>query len=278
MSEHQGEMSFWDHLEALRWTLIRCIIALLVFATAGFGFMRYLFDEVILAPCYADFILYRVLCKITTAIPFMPDFCDESYNVVVFNVKLATQFFTHMTTSLWLAILLTFPYLMFEVWKFIRPALYEHEKKNFRWVFSFGTVMFFIGCAVGYFLVFPMTLRFLGTYQLSDKIPNQTSLESYMDNFFMLILMMGIVFEMPLLAWLLSKLGLLYRSFFNKYRRYAIVGLLVLAAVITPSGDPFTLGFVFFPLYGLYEVSALFARKTPKEDNNDETETSLVKY
>jgi len=277
MSEQQEEMSFWDHLEALRWTLFRCIIALVVFAIGSFAAMRYLFDEVILAPCHADFILYKLLCRITTAVPLLPDFCDETYNVTLFNVKLASQFFTHMTTSFWLALLLTFPYLMYEVWKFIRPALYEHEKQNVRWVFLFGTGMFFMGCAVGYFLVFPMTLRFLATYHISESIQEQVSLESYMDNFFMLIFIMGVVFEMPLLSWLLSKLGLLTRAFFNKYRRHAIVGLLVIAAFITPSSDPFTLGCVFFPLYGLYELSALFVRKAPKEDDEEE-ETNIVKY
>ena len=177
-----------------------------------------------------------------------------------------------MTTSFWLALVLTFPYLMYEVWKFISPALYEHEKRNIRWVFFFGTIMFFFGCAVGYFMVFPMTLRFLATYQLSPDIKEQVSLDSYMDNFLMLIFVMGIVFEMPLVSWLLSKLGLLHRGFFHKYRRHAIVGLLVAAAFITPSSDPFTLSVVFFPLYGLYELSAFFVRKPPAEEPDEEDE------
>ena len=274
MSELQEEMSFWDHLEALRWTLFRGIFALLLFMIGGFACMRYLFDKVILAPCYGDFILYRVLCKVTTALPFIGDFCDESYKIDIVNIKLATQFFTHMSTSFWLALLLTFPYLVYEIWKFVRPALYEHEKKNVRWVFSFGTVMFFLGCAVGYFLVFPMTLRFLAGWNLSDSIKEQVSLESYMDNFLMLIFIMGIIFEMPLVSWLLSQLGLLRRSFFNKYRRHAVAGLLIASALITPSGDPFTLACVFLPLYGLYELSAFFVKKEPKE----EEETDIVKY
>lgn len=275
MSEQQEEMSFWDHLEALRWTLARCVIALIVFTITFFALMPYIFDSVILAPAYADFILYRILCKITMAFPLFPDFCDETFFVKIFNVKLASPFFISMSTSFWLALLVTFPYLMYEVWKFIRPALYDNEKKNVKWVFLLGTIMFFIGCAVGYFFVFPMTLRFLATYNLSDTIEDQSSLESYMDMFIMLIFIMGIVFEMPLVSWLLSQLGVLNRSFFNKYRRHAIVALLVAAAFITPSSDPFTLGCVFFPLYGLYELSALFVKKAPKED--DET-TDVVKY
>ncbi|MDR3266934.1 MAG: twin-arginine translocase subunit TatC, partial [Tannerella sp.] len=265
MSEKQVEMSFWDHLEDLRWTLFRCIIALVLLSVAGFSCMRFLFDEVILAPCHSDFILYHFLCKLTSAIPFLPDFCDETFNVPIVNIKLASQFFTHMSTSFYLAVLLTFPYLMYEVWKFVSPALYDYEKKDVRWVFFFGTIMFFVGCTVGYFLVFPMTLRFLVTWDLSKSITEQVDLESYMDYFLMLLFVMGVVFEMPLISWLLSKIGILNRSFFNKYRRHAIVGLLVAAALITPSSDPLTLACVFFPLYGLYELSALFVKKAPVE-------------
>lgn len=280
----QEEMSFWDHLEALRWTLFRSFLALFIFAIGSFAFMRGsdgIFDRVVLAPCYSDFIFYRWLCdlnqwlvNVSPWFDVLPDFCNDNFHVDVFNIRLASQFFTHMTTSFWLALVLTFPYLMWEIWKFISPALYENEKKNVKWVFLLGTIMFFIGCAVGYFMVFPMTLRFLATYQLSANITEQISLDSYMDNFLMLIFVMGIVFEMPLVSWLLSKIGLLKRSFFHKYRRHAIVGLLVAAAFITPSSDPFTLGIVFFPLYGLFELSAFFVKNDTNGDADDEDEDS----
>lgn len=275
----EQEMSFWDHLEELRWTLLRVIIALFVFTILGLAVMPYLFDHVIMAPCSSDFIIYKWMCNISSQFSFVPDFCDDNFHVDVVNIKLASQFFTYMTSSFWFALLLAFPYLMFEVWRFVSPALYENERKNVRYVFMFGTFMFFLGCAVGYFLVFPMTLRFLITFQLSAAIIEQVSLDSYMDNFLMLIFIMGIVFEMPLLSWLLSKLGLLNRSFFHKYRRHAIVGLLVAAALITPSSDPFTLMVVFLPLYGLFELSAMFVKKAPKEDEEDDEEeddTSLT--
>jgi len=277
MSEQQAEMSFWDHLEALRWTIFRSVIALFVFTVVGFIFMRDIFDIVILAPIRSDFIFYRILCQITKAIPFIGDFCDNDFHVKIINLKMATQFFTHMSTSFYLALLLTFPYLVFEIWKFVSPALYEHEKKAVRWVFSFGTVLFFIGCAIGYFMVFPIALRFLVTWELSAAIEESLAIEYYMDNFLTLIFIMGIVFEMPIVSWLLSKLGLLKRSFFNKYRRHAIVGLLIIAALITPTPDPFTLGVVFFPLYGLYELSALFVKKASKEEEDEES-TEVVKH
>ena len=277
--EQQDEMSFWDHLEELRWTLFRSILALFIFAIGSFAFMPTLFDKVIMAPCYSDFIFYRWLCSLNQWLVdkseyfnVLPDFCNDNFHVDIVNIKLASQFFTHMSTSFWLALVLTFPYLMWEIWKFISPALYENEKKNVRWVFLFGTIMFFIGCSVGYLLVFPLTLRFLATYQLSAAITEQVSLDSYMNNFLMLVFIMGVVFEMPLVSWLLSKIGILHRGFFHKYRRHAIIGLLVAAAFITPSSDPFTLGAVFFPLYGLYELSAFFVRKEPKEDEDEEDE------
>ena len=272
MEEQQDEMSFWDHLEELRWTLLRIIIALFVFTIAAFSVMPWLFDHVVMAPRYADFVTYQAMCKLSSVFSLLPDFCSQEFHIDVVNIKLASQFFTHMTTSFWLAVLLTFPYTMYEIWKFVSPALYENEKKNVRWVFLCGTIMFFLGCAIGYLLVFPMTLRFLATYQLSPTIIEQVSLESYMDNFLMLIFVMGVVFEMPLVSWLLSQIGVLNRSFFHKYRRHAIVALLIGAAFITPSSDPFTLGIVFFPLYGLYELSAFFVKPAPPEEEEEELE------
>ncbi len=271
----QDEMSFWDHLEELRWTLFRSFAALFIFAILLFAFMRGengIFDSIIMAPTRGDFWTYQFFCKAASLLGVTTDFCDLNFRIDIFNIKLASQFFTHMTTSFWVALVLAFPYLMYEIWKFISPALYENEKKNVRWVFLFGTGMFFLGCAVGYYMVFPVTLRFLATYQISEAITEQVSLESYMDNFLMLIFVMGVIFEMPLLSWLLSKLGLLNRSFFHKYRKHAIVALLVLAAFITPSGDPFTLSIVFIPLYALFELSAFFVKPAPKEEDDDDNE------
>ena len=179
----------------------------------------------------------------------------------IININVASQFLTHISTSFWFALVLMFPYLIFEVWRFVQPALFENERRSVGLAFLGGTVMFFLGCAVGYCLVFPFTFRFLTEYQLSASIVNQISLNSYMGNFLMLVFVMGIVFELPLLAWLLSKLGLVNKTFFRTYRRHAVVILLVLSAVITPSGDPFTLMVVFLPLYLLYELGILIVRE-----------------
>jgi len=267
------EMSFWDHLEELRWMLFRVVIALIIFAITTFIFMPWIFDTVILGPAKADFFLYEYMCQLSQVFPFFPDFCGGSVTIDMINIDLTAQFFRHISTSFWISVILICPYILFELWRFISPALYDHEKKNIRWVFLFGSIMFFIGCSVGYSVIFPMALRFLYTYSLSDVIHNQLSLDSYMDNFLILVLVMGLVFEMPLVSWLLSQFGILKKSFFKQYRRHAIVVLLIAAAIITPTGDPFTLALVFFPLYGLYEFSIFFVKADPV----DEDEVSLDK-
>ena len=265
-SGQQTQMSFWDHLEELRWTLLRVVIALVVFTIIGFIVMPWLFNQIILAPARSDFFLYQAICKLSKLMPFLQNFCDQEFTVEMINIELTAQFLRHLSTSFWVAIVLACPYLLFEIWKFVSPALYEHEKKNVRWVFLFGSIMFFIGCFVGYAVIFPMTLRFLYTYSLSDIIHNQISLDSYMSIFLMLVLVIGIVFEMPLISWLLSQIGILKKSFFRKYRRHAIVVLLIAAALITPTGDPFTLSLVFLPLYGLYELSICFVKADEVEE------------
>ena len=260
------EMTFWDHLEALRWMLVRVFSALGIFIIGGFAFIPWIFEHVIMAPIDNQFFLYRWLAKMSEQVAIMPDDLTRPFHVSIINIRLSSQFFLHMSLSFWLALLITFPYLVYEVWKFICPALYENERKSMRFTFVFGTVMFFIGCVVGYSVVFPLTLRFLYNYQLSASISNQLSLDSYMDNFLMLVFMMGIVFELPLVSMLLGKIGILHRGFFSTYRSHAVVALLVVAAFITPSSDPFTLMAVFIPIYILWELSAFLVKPAPKDD------------
>ncbi len=254
------EMTFWEHLDELRKILLRIVVVVVLLAIAFFAAMPYLFDHVILAPCSDDFVLYRVLQHINDYLPFLPRFTTDDFSVSLINIQLASQFFVHMSTSMWLALVVAFPFILYQVWLFVSPALYDNEAHSIRLAFVAGNVMFYIGIAVGYFLVFPLTLRFLADYQVSALIPNEISLDSYMSNFLTLIFIMGLVFELPLLCKLLSALGLLHRSFFSHYRRHAVVVLLILSAIITPSGDPFTLMVVFLPIYAVYELGALFVK------------------
>lgn len=249
------EMSFWDHLEALRWCLLRVVIVLFLVLVGCFVALPYVFDSWILGPAHADFFVYKWFAFMYGA----------GTDVTIININVASQFLTHISTSLWIALVLTFPYLMYQIWVFVRPALYPEEIKGVKTAFAGGTMLFYIGCAVGYLIVFPIIFKFLTQYQVSQEITNQISLNSYMGIFLMMIFVMGLVFEMPVLAWLLSKLGVLTKSFLKKYRRHAVVILLALAALITPTGDPFTLMVVFAPLYLLYEFSIFIVKDVKAE-------------
>ncbi|MBQ9217894.1 MAG: twin-arginine translocase subunit TatC [Muribaculaceae bacterium] len=256
-------MSFWEHLDALRGVLIKIAVVLVVAAVALFIWMPDIFDRVIMAPCTADFALYRWVDRLAASIPGMPTLGGD-FHVDLINIQLASQLYIHLSTSFWLAVVLTFPILLYLLWTFIAPALYQNERRGVRRAFFFGVAMFYLGVAVGYYVVFPIILRFLADYHVSALVPNQVSLDSYMDTFLMMVFFMGVVFELPLLCWLLGNVGVLHRNFFARYRRHAIVALVVLAAMITPTGDLFTLAVVFVPLYILYEVSALLV---PRNDN-----------
>lgn len=253
------DMSFWDHIDELRSTLIKVAIVLVVMVVGLFAFMPQIFDSVILAPCRGDFVLYRAIAAITALVPEAPQFSTD-FQVELINIQLSSQFFIHLSTSFWLALVFSFPIVVYLLWQFISPALYEEEKRGASFAFLLGNVMFFLGVAVGYFVVFPISLRFFYGYRISELVPNQISLDSYMDSFLMLVFMIGLVFEMPLVSLILSKVGILRRSFFGKFRRHAVIALLVLSALITPS-DPFSMIVVFFPLYVLYEFSALLVKK-----------------
>lgn len=255
-------MTFWDHLDDLRRVLFRILIVVAVLGVGAFAVMPWIFEYVIMAPCNPGFPTYRIFDSIAgtdTA---------SGFNVDVVSLELASQFFIHMSASCWLALVAGFPIIIYLLWGFIAPGLYEHERRGVTKAFIFGNIMFYLGMAVGYYLVFPLAVRFLATYNLSESIRPIVSLDSYMDNFFTILLMMGAVFELPLLAWLLGKMGLLTRSFFSRYRRHAIVVLLIIAALITPTGDPFTLFLVFIPIYALWEGSARLV-PTDNTENHD---------
>lgn len=271
MSADAPQMSFWDHLDALRRVLFRMLIVAGVIAIAAFAAMPWIFDHVIMAPCSGRFPTYVLFDRICAAAGFTDVASTPAdFKVDIVSLELTSQLFVHLSAACWTAFLAGFPVLVYLLWGFIAPGLYEHERRGATRAFLFGNVMFYLGVAVGYFLVFPLAVRFLTDYQLSTAIRPLVSLDSYMDNFFMLLVMMGAVFELPLLAWLLGKASLLERSFFRRYRRHAIVVLLIVAALITPTGDPFTLLIVFLPIYGLWELSSRLVPATrPDTDISD---------
>ena len=250
-----GEMTFWDHLEELRGSLFRMLAVFGVSVVGLFFFKGFLFDSIILAPSKPDFFLYRLL--------------GADFSLTLVNIEVAAQFMIHMKMTFICALIVTFPYLVFEIWRFIAPALYEREKKAVKGAFLFASVLFYIGVAVGYTIVFPLMLNFFAYYQVSTSIPNTFSLSSYISLLTSMVLTFGIVFEFPTVAALLSNLGILTKETMTKYRRHAICAVVILAAVITPSGDPFSLAVVAVPLYLLYEFSVFICKseKTQKIEN-----------
>lgn len=256
MSDSQ-QMSFWEHLDDLRRVIFRIVIVMAVISVTSFVAMPWMFDNVIMAPCSGSFVTYGLFDRAAAAVGLQGELVtDPSFRVDIVSLELTSQLFVHLSAAFWVAFVVGFPIIIYLLWGFVAPALYDHEKHGAVRAFLFGNIMFYLGVAVGYFLVFPLAVRFLADYQLSSAIRPIVSLESYMNNFFMLLVMMGAVFELPLLAWLMGRMGILTRDFFGKYRRHAIVALMIVAAFITPTGDPFTLFIVFIPIYALWEMSA----------------------
>ena len=251
-------MTFWEHLDELRKVLFKSAVLVIALMVVIFSAKDFIFDNIVFAPTTDAFPLYRglnwVLAKLG-AEPLAP------FSIDLINIELSAQFFIHISTSFYFALVLATPFVLYQLWLFIKPALYENEKRAVNKAFAFASLLFFAGVLVGYYLIFPLTLRFLGTYQVSQAVANQISLQSYISMFVWMILVMGIVFEMPSAAAILNRLGVLKREFLKRYRKHAFVILIIVAAVITPSGDPFTLLAVGLPLYTLYELSILVCRR-----------------
>ena len=265
-------MTFWEHLDELRKILFRSALILLGAAIVFFIFKDFMFG-IVFAPTDDNFVLYRFVDRVLAWFGQEP---LGPFKLSIINIDLPAQFFIHISTSFYFAIVVCTPIILYLLWTFVSPALYPKEKKAGIRAFSLAAIFFYSGVLVGYFLLLPLTLRFLGTYQVTEEVANQISLRSYISTFFSLILILGIVFELPTLAALLSKLGLLYRHTLKKYRRHAFVVLLIIAAIITPTGDPFTLMAVGLPLYGLYEISILMCR-AKKEEGTDFEEREEAK-
>ena len=242
-----GEMTFWDHLEDLRKSFFRVLAVYGVAVVALFFFKNFIFDSIILAPSKPDFYLYQIL--------------GTDFSMTLINIEVAAQFLIHMKITFISALILNFPYIIYEVWRFVMPALYANEKKVVRGAFTFASALFYIGVLVGYAVVFPLMLNFFGGYQVSTEIANTFSLSSYISLFTSMVLIFGIVFEFPTVAVALSAMGVLSKETLKSFRRHAICAVLILAAIITPSGDPFSLMVVSVPLYMLYEFSILICKK-----------------
>lgn len=240
--------TFWDHLDVLRASLIRMAITVVVFGIVAFCMKEALFS-IVLAPCSSDFITYRLLGA-------------EAFHIHLMNTGLTEQFMIHMRTAIYAGLLVASPYILYELFRFVSPGLYQNERHYAVWIVGAAYLMFIIGTLINYFVVFPLTVRFLGTYQVSPDVANMLTLQSYIDTLLGMSLVMGVVFELPVVCALMGRMGLLTDHFMAEYRRHAVVAILVVAAIITPTTDVFTLFIVALPIYLLYEVSIQIVRLT----------------
>jgi sec-independent protein translocase protein TatC len=241
----QATGTFWDHLDALRLCIFRSLAVVGVFGVVAFALKDMLFG-VVLAPRSSDFITYRLLGV-------------EPFEVRLVNTGLTEQFMVHMRTALCAALIVASPYVLYQLFRFVSPALYARERRYAVGIVGSAYVMFLVGTMVNYLLVFPFTLHFLGTYQVSADVANMLTLQSYIDTLLTMSLVMGVVFELPVVCWLLGHMGVLSREQMRTYRRHAIVAILVVTAIITPTTDAFTLLVVALPIWLLYEASAFCA-------------------
>ena len=251
MEQDEKVMTFWDHLDELRSVLFRIVVVVVLFTILGFCFKDQLF-AVVLAPKESDFIFYRFLCRLSELLG-MPGLCPGEFTSTLINTQLAGQFMMHAMVSIYAGLIVASPYIIYKLFHFISPALYENERKYSVRVVTSGYLLFIIGVLVNYFIIFPLTFRFLASYQVS-----------LVDTLMLLSLLMGIVFEIPVVCWFLAKIGVLHSSFMRKFRRHAYVVALIVAAVITPTSDVFTLLLVSVPIFVLYEASILIVKKVDK--------------
>lgn len=250
----EAEMSFFEHIEVLRWHLIRSVIAIAVFAILSFTFYDFVFNDIIMGPKNLDFWTYRMMCKVGDLLS-LDGFCVERIPFNIINTELAGQFMLQINSCLLMAVALGFPYLLFEVWLFVKPALTDVERKGARGFVFYATILFIIGALFGYYIVVPLSVNFLANVSLSEEITNQITIDSYLSTIATLTLGCGVIFLLPILIFILSKLGIMTPEFMRASRRYAIVIILIIAAIITPTADVITLLTVSAPMFILYELS-----------------------
>ncbi|MCE5346967.1 MAG: twin-arginine translocase subunit TatC [Bacteroidales bacterium] len=266
----EKEMSFLEHLEELRWHIIRSILAIVFFMIIAFVFKNVLFDKVILGPKSPDFPTNRLLCQLGDYLN-TPALCINTKPLNLISIKMSGQITTHITVAMVAGLILAFPIILWEFWKFFRPALHENEAKYAKGAVAASSLLFFTGVLFGYYMLAPLSIHFLSTYEISPEVVNQINIRSYIGTLTSICLATGAVFELPIIAFFLTKIGLVTPAFMRKYRKHAVVVIFIIAAVITPP-DVFSQTLVAIPLLILYEVSILISARVMKQKDKDRSE------
>lgn len=257
--EESKEMSFLDHIDELRKHLFRAVVAIFICTILAFIQKEFVFDTLIFGPKQVDFWTYRLFCDISHRIYHDDSLCLTDIGFQVSNISMSGQFTQHMYVAFVAGLMLAFPFVLWEVWRFIRPALKANERKQARGIVFYSSILFFLGLLFGYYFLTPVSLSFLGSYRVSSEVTNEINLESYIDFVATLTLATGLVFELPVLVYFLSRIGLITAAFMKKYRRHAFLVIIILAAIVTPP-DVTSQILMTIPLYGLYELSIFIAR------------------
>lgn len=267
--KNPDDMSFLDHLEELRWHLIRSTLAVVLIGFAAFAFKGFIFDGILFAPKNMDFPTYRFFCRIATFFGLESDFCGDALPFTIQSRLMAGQFSAHIWTSIWAGIIIGFPYILYELWRFISPGLYEKERKHSRGFILSASFLFFLGVLFGYYIVAPLSINFLGSYQVSQEVTNEIDLGSYVRTVRASVIACGIMFELPIIIYFLTKVGLVTPEFLIKYRKIALVVVLGLSAIITPP-DVASQIVVAIPILLLYQLSIKISRWVLKKEAKKE--------
>jgi sec-independent protein translocase protein TatC len=268
-SKENSEMSFLEHLEALRWHLMRSVIAVLVLAIVLFFYRELVFDNFLFAPKHPDFWTYRMLCLLSDYLKMGDALCIRELPFDLINTELSGQFTMHIWVSFVAGFILAAPYVLWEIWQFVKPALHEKERKYSKGVVIYSSLLFFAGVLFGYYVIVPLSINFLGSYQVSTDVKNMIAMDSFVSTVTTITFASGLVFELPIVIYFLTQIGLMTPQFMRTYRKHAVVIILIVAAIITPSPDVTSQLLVAFPLYLLYElsiyVSMYVVKKAEKE-------------
>jgi sec-independent protein translocase protein TatC len=266
----EAEMSFFDHIDVLRKHLLRGLAVVLVFTTGAFYYTDFIFQEIIMGPKNPSFWTYRMMCKLVERFPSIgSDFCITKIDAKIINTEMAGQFTLQLNSCVMVGIILGIPYLLFEIWLFVKPALHENERKSASGFVAFASFLFFLGIMFGYYIICPLSINFLTNFTVSPDIQNTFTIDSYLSSIMTLTLGSGVIFQLPVIIYILSKLGIMTPKFMRASRRYATVLILIVAAVVTPTADPYTMMIVALPLFLLYEVSIYISASIERKRNKE---------
>ncbi|GHM99998.1 Sec-independent protein translocase protein TatC [Cytophagales bacterium WSM2-2] len=272
MSEEK-EMSFLDHLEELRWHVVRSVASIFIFTIVAFIFVPWIFDNIVFAPARVDFPTFKWMCQLGELVNQKESLCVQPFAFKVQSRNMTGQFMMSITASFVIGLIIAFPYVFWEIWRFVKPGLYKKEKSSSRGAVLAVSFLFLLGVAFGYYILAPMTIWFLATYSISSMIVNEFDITSYVSTITGMVLGCGLLFQFPVAIYFLTKVGLVTPEFMRKFRKHAAIGIMVLGAIITPSPDPFSMLVISIPIYLLFEISifisAMVIRKKKKEEAAD---------